>query len=185
MEPALRIAIFLGTTGLVVMLLALHVERRATRFLRLSRRVSRALITLLVLGVLSAVAARLLPAGALSRSLGMFGAMITLGIIISSVLLWPFELARLLAGIVKAVRRLAASKAPEAPAQPERREFLAQATVGSALAVGFGASSYGALFGRHDYSLDTVTIKLDKLPRALEGFTIVQLSDIHVGQFVR
>jgi predicted MPP superfamily phosphohydrolase len=192
-SQALRIAIFLGTTGLVVTLFALHVHRRATRYLALSPRLSRAWLALLIAGVLSALAARLLPASSLARELGSFGAAITLGILISSILLWPFELVQLARAVWRALRKSGErARAPEPakpasmpePAEPERREFLAQAAVGSALAVGFGASSYGALFGRHDYSLDTVSIALQKLPRALDGFTIVQLSDIHVGLFV-
>jgi predicted MPP superfamily phosphohydrolase len=110
--------------------------------------------------------------------------------------LWPFELWQLLTRLFHFARgprheqRAATSELPaqapvaEAPALPERRTFLAQATVGSALSIGFGASSYGALFGRHDYELESVAIKLDKLPRELDGFTIVQLSDIHVGLYV-
>jgi predicted MPP superfamily phosphohydrolase len=185
-QPVLRIAMFLGTTGLVVMLLGLHVQGRATRFLGLSKRHARAALAVFALGVLSALAARLMPDGGLSRGLGTFGAVVTLGIIISSILLWPFELVRLLARIVRALRGLVVSQSapPAQPSEPARREFLAQTTVGSALAVGFGASSYGALFGRHDYSLDTVPIKLEKLPRELDGFSIVQLSDLHVGLFV-
>ena len=184
MSQVLRIVIFLATTGLVVTLLSLHVHRRAARFLRLSPRLSRAWLVLLIVGVLSALLARLLPAGWLARELGSFGAAITLGTIISSIMLWPFEVVRLLSRAWQAVRKRAPATAATTPAEPERREFLAQAAVGSALAVGFGASSYGALFGRHDYSLDTVSIPLAKLPRELDGFSIVQLSDIHVGLFV-
>ncbi|HET7543340.1 MAG TPA: metallophosphoesterase, partial [Polyangiaceae bacterium] len=40
------------------------------------------------------------------------------------------------------------------------------------------------LAGRHDYQLEDVPLRLPGLSRALDGFTIVQLSDIHIGQFV-
>jgi predicted MPP superfamily phosphohydrolase len=74
------------------------------------------------------------------------------------------------------------SNAP--PVDPARRDFLAQAAVGGAVSIGMGAASYGALLGRTDYTLETVPIALSKLPRALDGFSIVQLSDLHVGLYV-
>lgn len=50
--------------------------------------------------------------------------------------------------------------------------------------MGVGATLYGTLLGRHDYQLETVPIKLARLPRTLDGFHLVQLSDLHVGNFV-
>jgi uncharacterized protein len=77
-----------------------------------------------------------------------------------------------------------AEAAPEiAPGLP-RRAFLTQAAVGSAFLVSGTSSLYGTLAGRHDYSVEDFPIHLPGLPRALDGFTIVQLSDIHVGRFV-
>jgi predicted MPP superfamily phosphohydrolase len=55
----------------------------------------------------------------------------------------------------------------------------------SAAAVGGGSSLYGAVLGRHDYEVETVPIRIPDLPRTLDGFTIVQLSDIHFGTYVR
>ncbi len=71
----------------------------------------------------------------------------------------------------------------EAPAVT-RRVFVEQAIVGSAMVAGGTASTYGAVFGRHDYELTTVPIPIHGLSRAADGFTIVQLSDIHLGQMV-
>jgi len=65
-----------------------------------------------------------------------------------------------------------------------RRALLSRAAAGSALALGTSSAMYGALFGRHDYVIEEVPVKLAGLPRALDGFTIVQLSDIHIGLFV-
>ncbi|APR77572.1 Phosphoesterase [Minicystis rosea] len=78
----------------------------------------------------------------------------------------------------------AALPSPEAAAVP-RRSFLAQAAAGSALAIGGGSSLYGSAIGRHDYALEEVPIRIPGLSRALDGFTIVQLSDVHLGLFVR
>ncbi|MFO0593281.1 MAG: metallophosphoesterase [Polyangiaceae bacterium] len=71
----------------------------------------------------------------------------------------------------------------EAPAIT-RRVFVEQAIVGSAVVAGGTAATYGAVFGRHDYELATVPVPIPGLPRAADGFTIVQLSDIHLGQMV-
>ncbi len=66
-----------------------------------------------------------------------------------------------------------------------RREFLTRAATGSALALGGGAAFYGAFFGRHAYHTETVPIRIPGLPRTLDGFTIVQISDIHFGVHAR
>jgi uncharacterized protein len=65
-----------------------------------------------------------------------------------------------------------------------RRLFVEQAAVGSALLVGGGSAAYGGLFGRHDYELSTVPVPIPGLSKAADGFTIVQLSDIHLGQMI-
>lgn len=85
----------------------------------------------------------------------------------------------------------AAAPAPSLPAvRPEpgaapttRRVFLSQTAVGSAFLIGSSSSIYGALLGRHDYVIETVPVPLAGLPRALDGFSIVQLSDLHLGIF--
>jgi predicted MPP superfamily phosphohydrolase len=65
-----------------------------------------------------------------------------------------------------------------------RRAFIAQAAAGSAFLIGSSSSLYGALSGRHDYSIEEVPLKIPGLKRQLDGFSIVQLSDVHIGVFV-
>lgn len=65
-----------------------------------------------------------------------------------------------------------------------RRALLSRATVGSAFLIGGSSSLYGALRGRVDYAIEEHPVRIPGLSRALDGFTIVQLSDIHIGQFV-
>ncbi|WP_438016570.1 metallophosphoesterase [Sorangium sp. So ce315] len=78
----------------------------------------------------------------------------------------------------------AAAPAPvPLPALP-RRAFLANGAVGSAFLIGGGSAVYGALLGRHDYVIEEIAIPIPGLPRSLDGFSIVQLSDIHLGLFV-
>jgi predicted MPP superfamily phosphohydrolase len=50
--------------------------------------------------------------------------------------------------------------------------------------LGGGSAIYGAVFGRHDYIIEEVAIPIPGLPKALDGFTIAQLSDIHIGLYV-
>lgn len=80
-------------------------------------------------------------------------------------------------------RRTSPETTELSPPQPSRRDVLRQLSVGSALALGSGASVYGAIVGRRDYRVDEVPVSMPGLSRALDGFTIAQLSDIHFGLF--
>ncbi|HZF50556.1 MAG TPA: metallophosphoesterase [Polyangiaceae bacterium] len=73
-----------------------------------------------------------------------------------------------------------------APAKPSlsRRAFVTHAAAGSAFFIGTGSAAYGAIFGRHDYVIEEVAIPIPGLPKSLDGFSIAQLSDIHIGLFV-
>lgn len=42
---------------------------------------------------------------------------------------------------------------------------------------------YSITFGRYNYRLETIPVCLKKLPKAFEGFKIVQLSDLHLGSY--
>jgi hypothetical protein len=65
-----------------------------------------------------------------------------------------------------------------------RRAFVTRAAAGSAFFIGTGSAAYGAIFGRHDYIIEEVAIPIPGLPKSLDGFSIAQLSDIHIGLFV-
>lgn len=72
-----------------------------------------------------------------------------------------------------------------APSEPiTRREAIRRAGVGASLIVGGGSTAYGMTFGRHDYALEELDVRLARLPRTLDGYTIAQISDVHVGAFV-
>ena len=73
---------------------------------------------------------------------------------------------------------------PPSEAPLSRRHFGMQAAVGSTFLIGGASSAYGALLGRHDYVIEDVSVAIPGLARAFDGFSIVQLSDIHIGQFV-
>lgn len=68
---------------------------------------------------------------------------------------------------------------------PERRRFLARVGAATALGVGGGLTTYGVYSALTPPEITEVAIRLPGLPKALEGFTIVQLSDIHVGAVIQ
>jgi hypothetical protein len=63
-----------------------------------------------------------------------------------------------------------------------RNQFLLQtgAITATLPLLGMG---WGVLKGAHDYKVIRRTIKIKDLPRAFEGLTITQLSDLHTGSF--
>jgi predicted MPP superfamily phosphohydrolase len=69
------------------------------------------------------------------------------------------------------------------PPSPARRQFLEQAAV-TVGAVPFLAAAYGLLYGRLDVEVTRQRIALARLPKAFEGFRIVQLSDFHISPFM-
>ncbi|WP_375756608.1 metallophosphoesterase [Corallococcus exercitus] len=79
-----------------------------------------------------------------------------------------------------------AATAPSAPSvDVERRRFLSQATAGGALALGGGLAGYGSWRAFTAPEVTELVIRIPKLPRSLEGFSIVQLTDLHVGPFIQ
>ncbi|MGK4000983.1 metallophosphoesterase [Sorangium sp. So ce1036] len=203
----MRFAAFFLFILLVLAALGVYVHRRASGLLGLAVRGRRRLAVLLAAAVVAMAVARLgrgaLPDSAL-RGLGIAGGAVSLGVLISAVLLGVVDLGRLLARLGRAALGRAGEAGPVAqeptgapreqppPAAPReqpppalpRRAFLAQGAAGSALLIGSSSAVYGTLLGRHDYVIEEVVIPIPGLPRGLDGFSIVQLSDIHLGLFV-
>jgi predicted MPP superfamily phosphohydrolase len=152
--------------------------------------------------VLGRVAGRLWPSAGLGFVIAT-ASTVQLAIVIAGILLLVMDagllLARLAGRFLKLpVRARDAAPAPAAaaptpalaaprespPSELPRRAFLTQASAGSALLIGSSSALYGALRGRYDYSVEEVAIKIPGLPRAFDGFSIAQLSDVHIGVFV-
>lgn len=77
-----------------------------------------------------------------------------------------------------------------APQNPDRRIFLARAAAGTALVASAASISAGMVSARGEHEIVTVEIPIKRLPKGLDGFSIVQLTDLHVGvtidaEFVR
>lgn len=68
-----------------------------------------------------------------------------------------------------------------APADPERRELLRRAVSGGALVASAGLTAISVRSARGEIAAHEVPVKLERLPQAMDNFTIVQLSDVHVG----
>jgi predicted MPP superfamily phosphohydrolase len=82
----------------------------------------------------------------------------------------------------------AADAKPEAPAPPRpamTRRQVVEATGGLAILGATGTMlGWGAARGRHAFELVELPVRIAGLPRALDGYVIAQVSDIHTGNFV-
>src|SRR5260370_38859920 len=91
---------------------------------------------------------------------------------------WIYRKAR------KAAARHTAAPTPDAialdPPSPARRRLLEQAAV-RVSAAPFVAAAYGLLYCRLDVEVTRPRVALARLPKAFEGFRIVQLSDFHIS----
>jgi uncharacterized protein len=96
------------------------------------------------------------------------------------ILLWIAE--RFARGLSWASKKLIISRGPE-PHSPGRRNFLEQ-TAKVVSAAPFVAGAYGLFYGRLNLETTHKRIQLRRLPKAFEGFRIVQLSDLHISPFM-
>lgn len=65
---------------------------------------------------------------------------------------------------------------------PDRRKFVSQIALVAA-AVPFASFIYGIVKGKYQYTVKRHTLWFEDLPKAFDGFTITQISDIHAGSF--
>jgi len=96
----------------------------------------------------------------------------------------PIAVMRVLGWLaVRAAKRLR----PVAP-RPEgamTRRQMVEAAGGVAMIGATGATlGWGAVWGRHEYELVEVPVRIAALPRALDGYVIAQVSDLHAGTYV-
>jgi len=71
--------------------------------------------------------------------------------------------------------------APEPPQDPARRVFVARALAGTAVLATAGVSAYAFRKATGPAEVSEVPIRLERLPPALSGLTVAQVSDLHVG----
>jgi predicted MPP superfamily phosphohydrolase len=141
------------------------------------RRVGAVGCALLALLLAMGPAAVRLAPGALGTLLSRAGFLwMALGFYLLAVLLFA-DLLRLLGRGRRAL-------AHAGPASPERRQVLARAAGLGALAVSVPTVAYGRWRAWAPPVVNDVEVALARLPPALSGLTIVQLTDIHVGPWI-
>ena len=98
-------------------------------------------------------------------------------------LLWG--LYRLLAGQRSRARASSSRNAPALQSDLSRRGFVA-GSAGLLIPAFYGIAAYGTYGTLNDLDISAErAIAIPNLPRSLEGMTIVQLSDLHTGPYVR
>jgi predicted MPP superfamily phosphohydrolase len=70
---------------------------------------------------------------------------------------------------------------PDPPEDPARRLFVARALAGTAVAATAGVSAFAFRSATGPAEVNEVPVRLERLPRALSGLTIAQITDVHVG----
>ncbi len=74
---------------------------------------------------------------------------------------------------------------PDPPADPARRLVLARAVAGSAAVVAGSATAFATRRAFGPAQVTEVPVVLERLPPALSGLTIAQITDLHVGPTIR
>jgi predicted MPP superfamily phosphohydrolase len=149
----------------------------------LDRRFLIALLGVLAVGFpVAVIAGRLVPPGVSTWWLTP----VYLWIGVCVLLVLAVAAVDLVGALVRAAISVVASAVPsgvEVP-DPDRRQAFARVGAAVALTVGLGASAWAAVEGRR-VRVKRVEVPLTKLPKALDGLRIVQLSDVHLGPTVR
>lgn len=200
----LRFVVFALVSTAIAAALNAYLYRQVHATFALSRRRRRVLLVLLVgmlaASVLGRALGRVLPDG-LSHALVAVGSSFQLAVILAVVPLLGLSALRGLAAVARRLLRRGAPASPivlvpetvpvvscfreeASPLVATRREFLGQAAVSTAVAASVGTVSYGVFVGRHDYAIEELVVRIPGLSSKLDGYTIVQLSDVHIGMYV-
>lgn len=78
----------------------------------------------------------------------------------------------------------AVARRPERPVNPERRRFFNRVIGGGAAATAVSATGFGVYQALKTPDVKDVPIELSRLPKQMDGFTIVQITDIHIGNTI-
>lgn len=182
MSRALTIALVLAVALTITGLAHYYLWIRLVRDLGLSPPWHRALTAVFVALYLSLPASLVLGRNAQGglAEVAVWGAFIWMG------LLLIFFVVLLGADLVRGAWTLAASALDvEAPRDPERRRVLARLFAASVTLIAGGLGLLAVRSGLAGAALKEVRVRLSRLPAALHGLTIVQLTDIHVGPTIR
>ncbi len=103
-----------------------------------------------------------------------FGFLLTVSVFASDLLRWM--------GLGAA--SLWALLATKDPADPIRRELLTKGTAAAASVLALGSGAVALRGGLGEVDVVEVPIRLERLPPQLSGYTIVQLTDVHIGPLI-
>jgi predicted MPP superfamily phosphohydrolase len=186
-RPLLSYAVFLLVSVSVLGGMHAYLWWRLVRDPRLPGpwgRIATVLLVLLALGVPAGIFMARSATGWVAR-VAPAAAATWLGIafILFSTLL-AFDLARLagdgLAFVLDWIRTR-----PDPPSDPDRRLLLARALAGGAVVAAGGVTAFSMRSALGPARIKEVPVKLERLPPALSGLTIAQISDLHVGPTLR
>ncbi len=173
--------------GLGAVLGHLYLYRRLVRQLvhgRLPRLLALAVLVLMtcVLGFRRTVLDRLPEAATGIVTMATYSWM---GVALCLVLaLLALDVGRVLFAVVRRVRPAAPVPVPPS-VDEDRRHFLTRTLAGGAFVAGGGLATYGSWRAFSPPVVTELAVKIPKLPKALDGLSIVQLTDIHVGPFIQ
>ncbi len=92
-----------------------------------------------------------------------------------------YDSGRVVTGLAKLIGSISNSYSPD-QFIPSRRKIVTGAIAGIA-AVPFLGFLYGITRGKYNYKVNKLTLNFPDLPKAFEGFRLVQISDIHAGSY--
>ena len=97
------------------------------------------------------------------------------------VVLLCLDTLRVGAWLVRRARGARAGSDQRPATSPERRVFLARLLAGATASIAGGLAAAGTYEALRRVRIKKVEIALDKLPATADGYTIAQISDVHVG----
>jgi predicted MPP superfamily phosphohydrolase len=187
--------LYLLPPSLIVALLHIYLFRRLVRDTQLAAAPRRAaMIGLTLLG--ASIPITFLTWGFVSRSAGPALSALAFGWMGLTVYLVGLLVMRdvvrvaiwLVTRVARALRVPRVATVAPAVSEPERvleretrRVFVARAAAGSALVAAGGIGMFGVRSALWDITLPEVPVALSRFPRALDGYTIALLTDVHIG----
>ncbi len=104
---------------------------------------------------------------------------------LTSVLLFLVLLSDLVGGAANLTRRVVSTADSAPPADESRRGFFGKVATMGAVATSGGVGGVGLVQAMQLPEVVEVEVPITGLPDAYDGYTIVQLSDVHVGPTIR
>lgn len=180
-----RSLIFFGVAGFIAALMHVYLYRRLVRDTTRAARVRQVAIALSIALVFLFPAQRVV-LRAVPRSWGVaLSTVIWFWVGFATYLFfWTvvFDVARVVRSFYQ---RMRATPREAHPVSPERRLFLSRAVAGGALMSSGAMSGYGFWRAFEPAQLTEMPIRLPKLPKALDGMTILHLTDLHISHILR